>query len=147
MDSEWQKPLNDSTPLQYRERGFVVYLDTVQDAYYIDDFSTGDWVSPGDDIYFFMTAFNEPNPFANNIGARYPVARFHTHTPEEYSPAEYERDTGPLFHDEPTANSEKTPGFVYDYIEAVIEGGYAETNNAKVYDFGPTRKATLSHEE
>lgn len=115
MDSEWQQTLIDSTPTQYRERGLIVYLNTTvtPNAYEADDYDTSQWVAPGDDIIWFWDALNEPDPFANASGTRYPVGRFHTHTPEEFAHANFlGRNTGPLGQDEPTANAEKTPGFV-----------------------------------
>ena len=48
--------------------------------------------------------------------------------------------TGPLGKDEPTANAEKTPGFVYDHTQNFIERGYPESADAFFEGYGPIRK-------
>lgn len=140
MEAEWQQTLVDSTPSGYQERSFVVYLNTKSNVYYSGSYDQSGLVPPGTDIYFLQLGLIDPEPLPNAAGARYPVATFHTHTPEEFAPSNYTRATGPLGEDEPTAFSEKTPSFVYDYIESPIFGGFAETNIAMVYPYGPVTK-------
>ena len=141
MDAEWQQTLIDSAPTQYRERSFMVYLDTIQNTYEADDYKQGDWVAPGNNASVWLDFKIDPEPFANAVGARYLVASFHTHTPEEFAPTNFPgRYTGPLGQDEPTAIAAQTPGFVYDYIDSPIFSGYAETNNAMIRGYGPTQK-------
>jgi hypothetical protein len=117
-------------------------LDTsvTPNIYSADDHKPGDSVAPGNNASVWLNFTSDPEPFANATGARYLVASFHTHTPEEFAPTSFKRDTGPQGQDGSTANAEATPGFVYDYEVGSIEGGYAETNNAKVYAYGPERK-------
>ena len=143
MYNEWQQTLIDSTPTQYRERGFFIYLNTsiTPNAYEIGNYDQSPWVTPGDDIYWLWDGLNEPDPRANSVGARYPVARFHTHTPEEFAHTNFNgRYTGPLGEDESTANSEKTPGFVYDHTKNFIERGHPESADAFFESYGPIRK-------
>lgn len=97
--------------------------------------------SAGENIVYFPPDFVDPTPAANADGALYPVAGFHTHTPEEFAPITFPgRATGPLGEDIPNANLLGMPGFVYDYIADLVFAGDAETNSAKIYPYGPEKR-------
>ena len=143
MSSEWASTLVDCTDTQQdqrRERGFWISLNTATNTYSCGSSIKGAWADYDEGALIdagTRPGVNNSTPNANDSGAIYAVAFFHTHTPTTYRKEGQTRTPG-IGGNDPFAAEMKNVGvIVYDYsTSSTIGRGYPENAPAKLYYFG-----------
>ena len=147
MGSSWNRTIGNSSESGRQEFGFWIFANTTGGSLRLE---AGAEV-PGALVPCGTQATLDPRPPTNLIpsnspleGIRWPVAHFHTHTPNRWCP-NHPRRVGPSQADRDWADNNDIPGLVYDYEGEArpgysgnwLKSGHVLNAPARVYTFGP----------
>ncbi|MBE6307805.1 MAG: hypothetical protein E7087_00635 [Bacteroidales bacterium] len=136
MTNVWKEALAACDSTGRYEYGFYIYYNPINKEIFKGETIISNKFPNNSDVRAEIEmGDNEPDTEERRV-----CGFFHTHTPLTYFKEEAKRKVGPSEDaDEPFAKRIGVPGFVYDYSN-LIEDGHDINDEAKIYNFGPSRR-------